>query len=241
MQEDDRTELRRIATDLYRRRSSVAGNGLQLARTLTVIDENDPAIDPDSSTFSIEKWVKSFVRRVNEKGIERKGTGVAFRNLDVYGSGSALQIQQTVGSFLAAPLRPGELFSFGKKDPKHILHDFNGLLRKGELLIVLGRPGSGCSTLLKSLTGELHGLALGDKSSIHFNGVPQKQMRKEFRGETVYNQEVDKHFPHLTVGETLQFAAAARVHDQFLDDTSRTQVADYISRVAMAMFGLSHT
>lgn len=28
-------------------------------------------------------------------------------------------------------------------------------------------------------------------------------MIKEFKGEVVYNQEVDKHFPHLTVGQTV--------------------------------------
>lgn len=189
MGHQDRSELRRIATDLSRRRSSVATQA-GLSRTLTTIDEDDPALDPGAPHFDIEKWVKAFVKRVSDKGIERKGTGVAFRNLDVYGSGSALQIQDTVGSFLTAPLRLGEMFSFGKKEPKHILHRFDGLLRQGEMLIVLGRPGSGCSTLLKTLTGELEGLKVGDKSSVYYKGIPQKQMRREFRGEAVYNQEV---------------------------------------------------
>lgn len=31
-------------------------------------------------------------------------------------------------------------------------------------------------------------------------------MHKQFKGEILYNQEVDKHFPHLTVGQTLDFA-----------------------------------
>lgn len=189
MGDGDRSELRRIATDLSRRRSSVAAPA-NLTRTLTAIDENDPALDPDHRDFTLEKWVKAFVKRFQEKGISRKGTGVAFRNLDVYGSGSALQIQDTVGSFLTAPLRLGNYLSFGKKEPKQILHRFDGLLRQGEMLIVLGRPGSGCSTLLKSLTGELHGLKVGENSSVYYKGIPQKQMQKEFRGEAVYNQEV---------------------------------------------------
>ena len=53
--------------------------------------------------------------------------------------------------------------------------------------------------------------------------------------------QVDKHFPHLTVSETLEFAAAVRVHDGLLENGNRTQAARYISRVVMAMFGLSHT
>jgi ABC-type multidrug transport system ATPase subunit len=63
-------------------------------------------------------------------------------------------------------------------------------LKSGELLAVLGRPGSGCSTFLKSICGELHGLKLGSKTNIHYNGAPQSQMSKEFKGEVIYNQEV---------------------------------------------------
>jgi ABC-type multidrug transport system ATPase subunit len=53
--------------------------------------------------------------------------------------------------------------------------------------------------------------------------------------------QVDKHFPHLTVRETLEFAAAVRIHDRLLENGNRLEAAGYISRVVMAMFGLSHT
>ncbi|EQL02664.1 ATP-binding cassette transporter ABC1 [Ophiocordyceps sinensis CO18] len=145
------------------------------------------------------------------------------------------------GSVLAAPLRPGEFLSFGKKEPKQILQGFEGLVESGELLIVLGRPGSGCSTLLKTLCGELHGLALGAESNVHYNGIPQRQMQREFKGEAVYNQEVDRHFPHLTVGQTLEFAASARTPSRSLQGMSRQELCRYLVRVVMATFGLSHT
>jgi ABC-type multidrug transport system ATPase subunit len=35
-------------------------------------------------------------------------------------------------------------------------------------------------------------------------------MHKDFRGECIYQAEVDIHFPQLTVGQTLDFAARAR-------------------------------
>jgi ABC-type polysaccharide/polyol phosphate transport system ATPase subunit len=128
--------------------------------------------------------------QVNEQGNKASELSVLFRDLDVYGSGSALQLQETVDSVLLAPLRIGELFSSGKREHRHILHGFNGLLKSGELLAVLGRPGSGCSTFLKSICGELNGLDLGKKSMIHYNGASQTQMNKEFKGEVIYNQEV---------------------------------------------------
>jgi ATP-binding cassette, subfamily G (WHITE), member 2, PDR len=36
-------------------------------------------------------------------------------------------------------------------------------------------------------------------------------MDEQFRGECIYQAEDDVHFPQLTVGQTLEFAAQARV------------------------------
>ncbi|KAL6889085.1 ABC-2 type transporter domain-containing protein [Trichoderma evansii] len=241
MAQDDRTELKRIATALSRRQSSVAAPTRRQSVGLGTVDEYDATLDPDRREFDLSKWLLRFIRELGEKGLSDRQIGVSFRNLDVYGSGDAVQLQQTVGSVLLAPLRIGELFSFGKKEPKHILNNFNGLVKSGELLVVLGRPGSGCSTLLKSICGELHGLNLGEGSNISYNGIPQKQMKKEFKGEAIYNQEVDKHFPHLTVGQTLEFAASVRTPSHRVGDMPRAQYCRYIAKVVMAVFGLTHT
>lgn len=74
-----------------------------------------------------------------------------------------------MGSLLLSPLRFGEFFSKGPE--KTILNEFDGVLKSGEMLVVLGRPGSGCSTLLKTLMGELHGLDMKSHSEIHYNGM----------------------------------------------------------------------
>ncbi|KAL7914249.1 ABC-2 type transporter domain-containing protein [Trichoderma velutinum] len=241
MEQEDKTELKRIATALSRRQSHVAAPSRRQSVGLGTVDEYDATLDPDRREFDLSKWLLRFIRELGEKGLADRQIGVSFRNLDVFGSGSAIQLQNTVGSVLTAPLRLGEFFSFGKKEPKHILHSFNGLVKSGELLVVLGRPGSGCSTLLKSICGELHGLNIGEKSHISYNGIPQKQMKKEFRGEAIYNQEVDRHFPHLTVGQTLEFAASVRTPSHRAHNMPRAEYCRYIAKVVMAAFGLSHT
>lgn len=79
----------------------------------------------------------------------------------------------------------------------------DGCLNPGELLVVLGRPGSGCTTLLKSISSNTHGFDLGADTKISYSGYSGDDIKKHFRGEVVYNAEADVHLPHLTVFETL--------------------------------------
>lgn len=155
----------------------------------SIAEPNDPAMDPSSDQFDLTKFLRSFRHYLEDEGVEMKQLSVVYKNLNVYGSGAALQLQKTVTDMLMAPIRPQEFIHFGKKDRKQILHSFDGIIKAGELCVVLGRPGSGCSTLLKALTGELHGLEI-DGDTIHYNGIEQHKVIKEFKGETVYNQEV---------------------------------------------------
>jgi ATP-binding cassette, subfamily G (WHITE), member 2, PDR len=78
------------------------------------------------------------------------------------------------------------------------------------MLVVLGRPGSGCSTLLKTISGETDGFFVDSQSHVNYQGISMKQMHNDWRGECIYQAEVDIHFPQLTVGQTLEFAAQAR-------------------------------
>lgn len=66
-------------------------------------------------------------------------------------------------------------------------------------------------------------------------------MHHDFRGEVIYNAETDVHFPHLTVGETLSFAAQTRAPRNRLPGVTRTQYAEHMRDVVMAVFGISHT
>lgn len=88
------------------------------------------------------------MRMMNEKGVRVLKSGFVFKDLRVTGTGSSLQYQQTVSSVMTAPLRIGELFKKGKE--RVILKNFEGVVKAGELVVVLGRPGSGCSTFLKT-------------------------------------------------------------------------------------------
>lgn len=66
-------------------------------------------------------------------------------------------------------------------------------------------------------------------------------MHDHFRGEAIYNAETDVHFPHLTVGETLSFAAQTRAPRNRFPGITREQYSDHMRDVVMAVFGLTHT
>lgn len=178
--------LHRIATTQSRRRSSIHAN----TYTNNAFAENDPALDPQAAEFNLERWLKAAMVDAEGRGLSTPQGGILFKDLNVSGSGAALQLQDTVGSMLSAPLRIPELLRQRRSPPRRILNSFNGVMKTGELLLVLGRPGAGCSTLLKTICGETNGLDIDSSSSLHYNGVSQKRMMKEFKGEVVYNQEV---------------------------------------------------
>ncbi|KAK4234448.1 ABC-2 type transporter-domain-containing protein [Achaetomium macrosporum] len=138
--------------------------------------------------------------------------GVSFRRLCCHGfaSSEASRYQSTVTSWaLAIPKFVVSLVTRRPRQKVRILHGFDGLVKSGEMLLVLGRPGSGCSTFLKTLAGDTHGF-YADTEAINYQGIPYRKMHTQFKGECLYLAELDLHFPELTLGETLTFAASAR-------------------------------
>jgi ATP-binding cassette subfamily G (WHITE) protein 2 (PDR) len=89
----------------------------------------------------------------------------------------------------------------------------DAFIRPGEVVVVLGRPGSGCTTLLKSIASNTHGFHISEESQISYRGLTPHEVKKNFRGEIVYNAESDIHFPHLTVGQTLLTAASSELRE----------------------------
>ncbi|KAI0030129.1 ABC-2 type transporter-domain-containing protein [Vararia minispora EC-137] len=205
---------------------------------------DDPRLNPASGKFDFRAWIKSIlsVTTRDPESFPHRTAGVSFKNLSVYGYGKPTDFQKTVlNSLLDAPRVAFDSFRGQTGKRIDILRNFEGVLRAGEMLVVLGRPGAGCTTFLKSIAGETHGFYIQDEEAINYQGIPFKMMHKNFRGEVIYNAEVDVHFPNLTVGQTLSFAAAARTPRTRLPGVSREQWADHLRDVVMAVFGLSHT
>ncbi|CAG8905870.1 unnamed protein product [Penicillium egyptiacum] len=194
-------------------------------------------LDPQSSSFNTRAWVEALVRYESEdlESGRRRKSGVSFRNLDVYGFGMSTDYQKSVGNSILS------LFTQRRKRRIDILHGFEGLVNAGEMLLVLGPPGSGCSTLLKTIAGQMEGLFLGDRVMMDYRGVSIEEMHTYFRGEAIFAGENDVHFPMLSVGDTLSFAAHARAPRKLPPGLKAGEFSMLVRDVIMAMFGISHT
>ncbi|KAL2884521.1 Multidrug resistance protein [Colletotrichum sp. CLE4] len=203
-----------------------------------------PALDPSCrEEFNAKKWARALLQHSyhNPEDYPRLEAGVAYRNLSVHGFGTDTDYQKDVLNVLwQAPMMIKQAVS-KRRQKIDILREFDGIIKSGEMLLVLGRPGSGVSTLLKTIAGETQGLHLGDHSHFSYQGIPMETMHKRFRGEVIYQAETDIHFPHLTVGQTLLFASLARTPKNRLPGVSRQRYAEHLRDVVMAVFGISHT
>ncbi|XP_021898918.1 LOW QUALITY PROTEIN: pleiotropic drug resistance protein 3-like [Carica papaya] len=102
-----------------------------------------------------------------------------------------------------------------------ILDDVSGIIKPGRMTLLLGPPGSGKTSLLKSLSGNLD-KSLKFTGEISYNGcmleefVPQKT--------SAYISQYDLHIAEMTVRETLDFSARCQ------GVGSRTDIMMEISR-----------
>ncbi|KAI8586359.1 ABC-2 type transporter-domain-containing protein [Geranomyces variabilis] len=230
-------------TTLARTMSRMSGMSGRSGMDNPILNEkNRDILDPASPMFNARAWAKS-VLRMHAKDPQKNPTrkaGFSYKNLSAYGFGSDLDVQKTVNVFWDIVGLAKNLL--GAKQRKiQILQSFDGLVRSGEMLVVLGPPGSGCTSLLKTIAGETFGFYVDPASEINYEGISAKQMGTDFRGEATYTAETDVHFPQLTVGQTLSFAARARSPRNLPDGVDRTMYIEHIRDVVMTVFGISHT
>ena len=133
----------------------------------------DSQLDATSEHFNARAWAKAMLHTQLEdpEAPPPRTAGVAFRDLNVHGFGSDTDYQKSVGNvWLEGPGFVRKIM--GNKGRKiNILQNLDGLVEAGEMLVVLGPPGSGCSTFLKTIAGETHGFFVDQQSKINYQGA----------------------------------------------------------------------
>ncbi|KAH7929251.1 hypothetical protein BV22DRAFT_1192162 [Leucogyrophana mollusca] len=226
---------------------SQASNGTNAKINLTPPEPNDRFGDSRSSvstaynedSFDFEHVLKDAVRRRGEEGINARELGVMFQDLRVVGIGARASFQPTIGSLFNPAAILKNISAMRHPPVRNILEGFEGIVTPGEMLLVLGRPGSGCSTFLKTIAnqrGEYHAV----EGEVCYDSFTPKDIEQRYRGDVTYCPEDDIHFPTLTVEETLSFAIKTRTPQSRFSNTSRQQFNAHVVDVLTRIFGLRH-
>lgn len=212
--------------------------------------EDSDADSVDSNTteeddFHLEQFMRGgHLEKRTESGESAKKLGVVFKNLTVKGVASGATFVHTLPQAILGTFGP-DLYSIickfipglrigGGGELRTLLDDFTGVVRHGEMMMVLGRPGSGCSTFLKVIANDRESYA-SVEGDVSYSGIPADEARKRYRGEVVYNAEDDQHLPTLTVGQTLRFSLLNKTRKNLRGDVGT--IIDALLR----MFAIKHT
>ncbi|KAJ5486803.1 hypothetical protein N7530_001103, partial [Penicillium desertorum] len=132
----------------------------------------------------------------------RKRLTVTFRDLNVRVTAPDAALGSTLWSEVD-PRQIGALLKRGDRPKRTILKDVAGQVKPGEMLLVLGRPGSGCTSLLRVLSNDRDSF---DEVTGETNyGSMDHKAAKKFH---------DVHFPTLTVNRTMKFALRNKVPNE---------------------------
>ena len=204
--------------------------------------------DPQEIERLMSRLFGSARQEHSEEGKTRH-SGVVFRDLTVKGAGLGASLQPTVGDiFLGLPRTLKHLVTKGPKAAsakppvRELISHFDGCVRPGELLLVLGRPGSGCSTFLKSFCNQRSAFEAVE-GNVSYGGADASEIAKHFRGEVIYNPEDDLHYATLSVRRTLKFALQTRTpgKESRLEGESRSSYVKEFLKVVTRLFWIEHT
>lgn len=121
---------------------------------------------------------------------------------------------------------------------KVILQGLTGCCRDGEMLLVLGRPGAGCTSFLKVIANMRDSYThIGGEVS--YGGIDPDTFSRKYQGQVCYNEEEDQHYPTLTTKQTLEFALRTKTPGKRIPGESKTEFVDRILYLLGSMLGLT--
>jgi ABC-type multidrug transport system ATPase subunit/ABC-type multidrug transport system permease subunit len=205
------------------------------------LDTDGKSSDEDVSkadSWRMMDQVKDIKRLQEKDGLKQRILGVTWTNLSVKGVGTDAAVNENVISQFNIPqkIKDGR-----RKAPlKTIIDNSNGCVKPGEMLLVLGRPGAGCTSLLKMLANRRLGYA-EVTGEVHYGSMDHKQA-KQYQDQIVINTEEELFFPTLTVKQTMDFATRLKVPYRLPSDFASTKEYQEWSRdFLLATMSIEHT
>ncbi|KAI8142015.1 ABC-2 type transporter-domain-containing protein [Fennellomyces sp. T-0311] len=189
--------------------------------------------------FNLDEFLHGMSDDAKQAGNKQKHLGLIWKDLTVKGLAAGEHVIPTVSTGVTDMLQFWKYFGIGTNPSKKtILRGVNGFCKDGEMLLVLGRPGAGCSSLLKVLANE-RGSYTDIDGEVSYGGIDHKTFAKHYRGQVIYNEEEDQHYPTLTTRQTLQFALRCKTPGARLPDETKEDFVEKIIYLLGNMLGLT--
>jgi ATP-binding cassette subfamily G (WHITE) protein 2 (SNQ2) len=208
------------------------------------LEKGSLAEDGSQEPFDLETTLRGDRAAAEGAGIKLKEIGVLWDDLTVRGRGGTKNYVKTFPMAFVSFFNFYETFRtiFGivsKGGEVDILKSFRGLLKPGEMVLVLGRPGSGCTTFLKVISNQRFGYT-GVSGEVFYGPFASQQFSKRYRGEAVYNAEDESNTMHatLSVGQTLAFALDTKVPGHRPAGLSRRHFKERVIDTLLKMFNI---
>ncbi|KAJ0423003.1 ABC-2 type transporter-domain-containing protein [Aspergillus carlsbadensis] len=192
-----------------------------------------PSIADTRPTWHMAPEVRQMKYRDEKGGEKPRKLGVTWNNLTVKGIGRDANFNENVLSQFVPFHKNGNGHGNGNgkgAQMKTIIEDSHGCVKPGEMLLVLGRPGAGCTTLLSVLANNR--LGYEEVTGDVFYGNMSADEAERYRGQIIINNEEEVFFPTLSVEDTLDFAARMKSHEIYVQSYK-----DFLLRSV----GISHT
>ncbi|KAI0829168.1 ABC-2 type transporter-domain-containing protein [Hypoxylon sp. FL0890] len=203
-----------------------------------------PESEDSLEVFDLETTLRGGLDAERQAGIKPKHIGVYWDGLTVKGMGGTTNFVKTFPDAFKdfvdywTPLM--NLLGKGRKGTEvTLLDNFKGVVNPGEMVLVLGKPGSGCTTFLKSIANQRWGYT-SVTGEVLYGPFTAKEF-KQYRGEAVYNQEDDVHHATLTVEQTLRFALDTKVSNKLPAGTTKSKFKEDVITMLLKMFNIEHT
>jgi ABC-type multidrug transport system ATPase subunit len=192
----------------------------------------------DDNEWALKSKVDAIKERDQASGFPDRELGVTWKNLTVEAVSAEAAIHENMLSQFNIPKLIME--SRHKPPLRTIIDDSHGCVKPGEMLLVLGRPGSGCTTLLNMLANRRRGFA-NISGDVHYGSMTAKEA-ESYRGQVVMNTEDELFFPSLTVGQTMDFATRLKIPFQLPQGVNskeelRVETRDFL----LQSMGIEHT
>lgn len=192
---------------------------------------------PKKNDWPLHKEVETFHDRNVASNLKERKLGVTWNNLSVQVESAESAVKENVLSQFNLVQKWRDLKQ--KAPTTTILSENHGCVKPGEMLLVLGRPGSGCTTLLKLLANRRKGYRSVD-GDVFFGSMDHREA-EHYRSQIVMNTEDELFFPTLTVDQTMTFVSKLKVPHHRPDSMGVQEYQEHVKEFLMQSMGISHT